>query len=142
MPESVYDVARTLAPSFITGTTRRESGNYPGRMIKQNTYLFARNKKNSDGTVTLGRLPAGLAPKLKPHHATDPYAGMVRFDNPSGGHSKYLTFRVMTEDSTGWIRPSQPGKFPLKQSVDAYRALADTAFKAALQKDVDALLGG
>ncbi|MCK7579806.1 MAG: hypothetical protein MZV65_31705 [Chromatiales bacterium] len=69
-------------------------------------------------------------------------AGMVRFDNPGEKHSQYLTFRVMSEDSQGWIRPAQPGKFPAKAAVDTYRPLAEQAFKAALQKDVDAILGG
>lgn len=46
-----------------------------------------------------GRLPAGLAPKLKPHHSTDIFAGMVRVekDYQNATQSTYMTFRVISD---------------------------------------------
>lgn len=55
-----------------------------------------------------GRLAAGTAPKLREHHATDIYAGMVRnaagYSQTLQGH--YTTFRVIsTMEPTGWQHP-------------------------------------
>ena len=42
------------------------------------------------------------------------FAGMVKFQvkdaKGKGKDTQYMTFRVMTEDSPGWIVPAQPGK--------------------------------
>ncbi len=42
--------------------------------------------------------------------------GMVRMETSSGKQtsSKFLTFRVMTENSPGWIVPPKPGRFIVK----------------------------
>lgn len=78
------------------------------------------------------RLGVGHASKLMEHHKTDPFAGMVRFDHPSGGHSSFLTFRVMSERSTGWIRGAMPGYWAARaasQMVEkAGRAIVQEAF--------------
>jgi len=98
MPKHVYDQAKKLVKSSITGKTTRLSAT--GETVPQSVYKWG------------GRLPAGLTPKMKPHHTTDIHAGMVRF-NTSTGKSKssaYLTFRVMREDQTGkWIVRAKPG---------------------------------
>lgn len=64
------------------------------------------------------RLESGLAPKMKPHHATDIYAGMLRFDTSTGKKksSAYLTFRVMSETQTNkWIVAAKPGQYIARQ---------------------------
>ncbi len=50
---------------------------------------------------------------LKPSHKTDPLGGMTRFDTGNGKQrsSAFLTFRVMTEDSLGWIIKAKPGLY-------------------------------
>ena len=133
MPPEVYAVAKHLMPSRVTGMGQRESGNYPGRMIPQARYKWGGRLTRQDIARAAPGLPAKLAKRFE---------GMVRFDNPGGRHSSYLTFRVMSENSSGWIRPAQPGKYPAKHAVDTYRAVAEKAFAAALQQDVNALLGG
>lgn len=46
-------------------------------------------------TVWGGRMDAGMAPKLKEHHAVDPLAGMVRLGSTySGGKTKFSGFRT------------------------------------------------
>jgi len=132
MTQDQHALARQLAPSHVTGLTRRPSANFPGQTVPQNTYKWG------------GRLPAGLAPKLRPAHATDPLAGMVKFQSNRGGNrdTGYLTFRVMGEWSPGWLRPAQPGKFPARTALQDISGLAQTAFAAALQRDIAAIVGG
>jgi hypothetical protein len=52
------------------------------------------------------RLGPGLSPKLKPHHATDPLAGLVRF------HKQYSRTAGRKQPSTfrNWRRMSEGGK--------------------------------
>jgi len=59
-------------------------------------------------TVYGGRLQAGMAPKLKEHHKTDIYAGMIRERKTyeKATQSQYYTFRTISTNVTeGWIRP-------------------------------------
>lgn len=119
MPKKVYAMAKGLSASFVLppGSKKaatRLSGS--GHVVAQHSYEWGE------------RLPAGLAPKVKEHHATDPYAGMVRFQTSTGKgkSSAYLTFRVMTEWSSGWVVPAKPGlklaekvAGELQQSLDA-----------------------
>lgn len=103
MPADVYARAHSLSASLVLppGTKKpatRLSGS--GHLVAQQSYSWG------------DRLPAGLAPKLQSHHKTDPYAGMVRFNTAAAGaprKSAYLTFRVMTEWSSGWIVPAKEG---------------------------------
>jgi hypothetical protein len=53
------------------------------------------------------RLPAGLAPKLREHHKTDIYAGMIRERKTYGQttSSQFMTFRtISTSTGEGWMR--------------------------------------
>lgn len=123
MPPAIYAAAKPLAASKITGQTLRLSGqisaNNLGRWSKLAANRLARGAGAGGSSYLIpqakyswgGRLPAGLATKLKDHHVTDPYAGMVRFDTSTGksNRSQYLTFRVMGEWSSGWIVPAKPG---------------------------------
>lgn len=125
------------APSRVTGVGQRPSGNFPGVMVPNLEYKFG-------GRLTKKYLQqAGLAPQR-----VQRLQGMVRFDKPlgsaggGGGHSQYLTFRVMMEGASGWVRPPQPGRFPMKTALDKYRGAADQIFQAAVQQDVASLLGG
>ncbi len=55
-----------------------------------------------------GRLPEGLAPKLKPHHTTDIYAGMVRVEKTyeKATQSTYMTFRAISDGAPEkWMHP-------------------------------------
>lgn len=111
MPPDVYAQAKGLGKSSVTGKTKRLSAT--GASVPQNVYKWG------------GRLPAGLTPKLKPHHATDIHAGMVRF-NTSTGKSKsssYLTFRVMHEGQAGkWIRRAKPGEHLARKLADSAKS--------------------
>lgn len=100
MPQAIYALASRLESSLVTGH-RIDSGG-----VRRAAYLWPK-----DVGEKKGRLPAGLAPKLQPHHKTDPFSGMRRFDTSVGKNhsSQYLTLRVMHQDSSGWIVPAKPG---------------------------------
>lgn len=133
--DKVYQLLKDMQPSSVKSVYQRESGNYPGRMIAARKYKWGDRLGHVQRYAGIDNVTASRM------------AGMVKFQSNLAGiggnkHTKYLTFRVMSENSTGWIRPAQPGKFPAKQAVESYRAIAEKAFKMALQKDVDAILGG
>ena len=133
MPADIYDVASDLTPSRITGGGMRPSGTGAFDIGTKSPAMVPTRKY-----VWGGRAPAGLAPKLKTHHKTDPYAGMVKMDTSSGGQrsSAYLTFRVMSEASSGWIRPAQPGLHIAKAVAESMQRTAEKAFAAAVSQDI------
>lgn len=143
MPPHVYDLAKKMQQSFVVGQGLRPTGaGYSGGQFLSNPktkgpYLVTAN------TYKWGdRLPAGLAPKLKPHHTTDIYAGMVRMaaNTPKAKSSAYLTFRIMREDqSNKWIIPAKEGLFLAREIEKKIKAVAETAFQQALSLDMAGL---
>jgi hypothetical protein len=134
MPANIYAAARTLSASQITGHGTRLSGTgafdvktkKPAR-VRARRYLWG------------GRLPEGMAPKLRSNHATDPYAGMVRFKTDSAsGHrySQFISFRTMVEGSPNWIVPAKPGLWLARHVADSLQRTAGTDFGTAIQQDI------
>jgi hypothetical protein len=117
MPKPVAYIAKLLTPSRVTGMGTRVSAT--GATVAQRTYSWG------------GRLKAGSVPGMLRKHA-----GMVRFDvgNKGAPRSSYMTFRVMSETSSGWIIPAQPGQNIVKGVVDKLRPLAEKSFAAALTR--------
>lgn len=72
--------------------------------------------------------------------------GMVKMQNRigqgGGKHSQYLTFRVMSEGSSGWVARAVPGYFPARATAEHLQPLAEQAFRAAVKQDVIKHLGG
>lgn len=80
-----------------------------------------------------GRLPAGLAPKLREHHKTDIYAGMVRQGKvyEKATQSQYHTFRtISTRNPIGWIRPATQGLNLADKVGEFLSEIAPAAFAA------------
>lgn len=132
MPDSVYDLARQLSPSRVTGTGRRLSGT--GAMdIKTRKAITVPQRKYVWGESL-------QAPITMPKHGVAPnrFTGMYRFETSSGKakSSTYLTFRVMVEGSPGWIIPAQPGLNLVKGVVDRLQPLAEKAFGEAVKRDL------
>lgn len=130
MPHAINEIATQMERSMVTGH-RIDSGG-----VRRATYLWPKSRLSNNGTgieaggqryLQLGRLPAGLAPKLQPHHVSDPYAGMRRFETSTGksSSSKYLTFRVMHQDSRGWIIPAKPGMHIAQGVADQMQSKAE-----------------
>jgi hypothetical protein len=68
------------------------------------------------------RLPPGVhSGKLKPHHVTDPLAGLYRMRHATGGKSWYTTFRTASDAGQPWmtkgIRPRRFIKRTLEQHL-------------------------
>lgn len=126
MPADIYGAAKPLAPSFVTGHKMQHNGlpaGAGGKTVKRLAYKWG------------GRLPAGLAPKLKAEHHSDPYANMVRFNTstPGGGKSSaYLTFRTMGEWSSGWIVPAKPGLYLARGVADGLQTVLNAMISAAV----------
>jgi len=125
MPPSVYAVAKKLHPSYVLplGSMKPPQRlSASGHMVKQDSYRWS------------GRLPAGLMPKLKDHHKTDIYDSMVRFDTstPKAKSSAYMTFRVMSDKSSGWIVPAKPGLYLAKNVANQLQPLLETAIGGAV----------
>ena len=129
MPPAVYSAAKELKASQITAHGTRPTQNpaiayqAPGTTVRTRKYLWG------------GRLEAGLAPKLQTRHKTDPFAGMVRFKEATGG-STYLTFRTMSDKSNGWIIPAKPGMYIAQKVADSLQRTAQDAFGSAVQEDI------
>ena len=133
MSQSAYDAAKQLAPSRIIGRTRRPSGagaysvkTHKPYMVPSRVYAWGDRMSQQD------LLSAGASPR-----EASRMAGMVRFQGPRGRHGQYLTFRVMSEDSTGWVVPAQEGKHPAQTVADQIRPLAERAFSEAVRADVE-----
>lgn len=120
MPKEVRPEAKALAPSRVTGMGTRISAT--GATVAQAKYAWG------------GRLKAGAVPQMLRKHV-----GMVRFDvsTKKAPRSNYLTFRVMSETSSGWILPPQPGQNIVKGVVDRLRPIAEAAFAKALMADAE-----
>jgi hypothetical protein len=82
-----------------------------------------------------GRLPEGLAPKLKPHHKTDIYAGMIkeRKTYEKSRQSQYMTFRMISTGSPGWRRKKTVGKFFAAQVSQYVQKIAPQTFAALVE---------
>lgn len=132
MPEHVYKAARKLEPSSVTGMTQRLSGT--GAMdIKTRQYLTVPQRTYKWG----GRLPPGMMGP-NPKGKVDRFAGMVRFQEPGKKpqYSQYLTFRVMTENSRGWIIPAKPGLKIVKGVIDDMQPVAEEIFREAVKRSI------
>lgn len=132
MPDSVYELARQLTPSRVVGMGRRLSGTGAMDIRTRNPITVAQRKY-----VWGGSLPA---PVTMPKRGAAPnrYVGMYRFDTSSGAQksSAYITFRVMSEKSHGWVIPAKPGLQIVKGVTDRLQPLAEKAFGEAVKRDL------
>lgn len=72
-------------------------------------------------------------PKLKPHHKTDIYSGMVRavqVDRRGREQNTFTTFRtISTDNPEGWIRPATEGLHLAAQVSEYVARIAPMAFE-------------
>lgn len=127
MSVETYSTVRRLKKSAIVGGGMRMSGTGAWDVKTRSPAMVARRKY-----LWGDRAPAGLVPKLKTEHKTDPTAGMVRFKNSSGG-SMHMTFRVMTEKSNGWIIQPREGLWIARAVATSLQKTAELEFAAAVE---------
>jgi hypothetical protein len=96
MSEAVYAIARQLQVSRVTGMGSRISAT--GHQVAQASYAWG------------GRLADWHGQGISAQERSR-MAGMARFDTSTGksNSSAFLTFRVMSENSNGWLIPAKPG---------------------------------
>lgn len=128
MPTHVQQAAKNLTASTITGMGLRRAGEITSARFgmgllplgekRQRRNPFASDTGTRKAAMVTkfqyswgGKLAAGsMGPNAK--GKSDRFAGMVKMDQstPNAPRSGYLTFRVMSEKSRGWIYPAQPGQ--------------------------------
>jgi len=110
MPSDVYKQAMAMAKSKVTLLSFRKNQigvrGFTGARTGQLLQVRSRQYQWGD------RLNGANVPSR--------FRGMVRFDTSTANKkdSTYLTFRVMTENSPGWIVPAKPGRFIVKGVAD------------------------
>lgn len=126
MPETVWRAAQKLKRSAIVGSYPEVSAT--GHNVHRNVYDWG-------GSLT-GKALAALGLSYKEQNR---YQGMYKFGEQ--GHSSYVTFRVLSEKSRGWVIPARPGLFPAKTAAEeAYRD-GKSALSGALLEDLLRLSG-
>lgn len=134
MPEEVYNQAKTLRHSAIKGTFKEGSvrdaqsfeeaemlrANNPHR-VKRNIYAWG--EKLGGGGIYEGMYRFQKNPTInRMNFDLGKFAGLT---NPTGNtinNSHYMTFRVMVEDSGGWMHPGIKPMNILKETVDQIEA--------------------
>ncbi|HET7675840.1 MAG TPA: hypothetical protein VFL54_09990 [Gammaproteobacteria bacterium] len=138
MPEPVHEMWRGMRASRVTGV-RHEPNQLGVHHPRSKTPLLVTRRKYSWGDrMSAAQLRSAGVRGRQLRHMT----GMVHFKDPvSGGHGQYLTFRVMTEDSKGWITQGTPAYHPAKSTAEQLQPLAEKAFAEAVKRDVQRYLG-
>jgi hypothetical protein len=152
LPPSVYKWWSSQTASHITGHGWRKSGtgavafqNRTTGSFRQQTghVLDVRSRTYSWGTK-LGK--SDLDGLGVTGAAAKRLSGMVMFRRPgktgNAAHTQFITFRVMTENSKGWIAPAREGMWPARTVADTLRPVAEKSFAEAAAEDIQKLLGG
>jgi len=125
MPQKVYAMAASMKKSRVTGHYMEPSATQAGVLVQRNSYKWGGRLKAADLAA------AGASFKEQ-----NRFSGMVRFGNT--GHGSYMTFRVISEKSKGWIIPARPGLWPARTAAeqawqDGKGALADALLEDLLR---------
>ena len=121
---TVPQAARSMSLSTITGHGRRLSGTGAWSLktkapatVRQRTYAWG-DRLSGDGVAKNQQ-------------------GMVRMNTATGAGKKssaYLTFRVMSEKSKGWIIPAQPGQHIAKGVSEEMQPFAEKVIAEAVRR--------
>lgn len=154
MPAHVYAAAKSLTASSIVGQGERRSGELTSSafgigMVPMSEKRQRRNPFLKSTTthkdVMVNKNVYNWGSKLvagsmgpNPRGKTDRFAGMVRFNTSTAGapRSTYLTFRIMSEKSNGWIIPAQPGQYIVRTVVTAMQPLAEHVIQEAFKRSL------
>lgn len=128
MPSRVYAMAQALRRSSITGHRMEPSVTRPGQQVERNVYSWGDH-------LTVAQLRAAGASFREQNR----YAGMYKFGEP--GHSSYVTFRVMSSKSPGWILPARPGIWAARTAAQVALQDGESLLKEALWEDLNRMAG-
>ncbi len=108
-----------------------------GRRVYRRARKLSATTTEPGGHTKWGdRLQAGTAPKLKEHHKTDIFAGMVRQEKTyaKATQSQYTTFRAVSDksDDASWLHPGIEGQHLFEEVAGEIGGIATRLFAAAL----------
>lgn len=150
MPMEVYQRARQMAKSSITGHGKRPSGEvtalHPRHGMRPSAKQtpFASDPRNRRAyEVTRRHYQWGDRMSKSDLRGMDKntkrrFQGLYRFEASSGSESrsKYMTFRTMMEGSKGWVVPAKPGLYIARGIAERLRPAAEEIFSEALRLDL------
>lgn len=148
----LYDMAKALEQSMVTGKGIRAAGEIthlsPSTGMKpsdkQTPYLSSTATKQAQ-MVPSKSYKWGGSLNSKGMKAAEISAenrkwaqNMYRFTASSGKgkRSTYLSFRMMMEGSTGWVKPAEPGQNIARDTQQQMAPKATQAFQAAIAKQL------
>lgn len=122
---SAYSMAKVLTASKIVGHTRRLSG----------TGAWS-TKTQQPATVRQRKYTWGDRLDAKDEEVPRNLKGLVRMDTSTKNQNRstYLTFRVMSEKSRGWIIPAQPGQHIAQKVAEDMQPVAEKIFSEAVKR--------
>lgn len=142
----LYGAAKALEASIISGQGQRASGEVThlspkagmSKSAKQSPFL---SNPKTKGENMVNQNSYAWGQKLSKADAGDHKwaQGMYRFNTstPGGSNSSsYLSFKIMMEDSSGWVVPAQPGQHLARKVTTAMQPKAQAAFAAAIKKQL------
>ena len=139
LPRSVYQFMLQQRPSHVTAVSERESGQLASNRLTHQQERVARfhyqwgYRLKKQDVAALG-VTGGQARRL---------AGLVHFTHPTNAHhGQYMTFRTISQRSTGWIRPPQPGFHVAQVVADQMRPLVQEFIPRAFARDIQSVING
>lgn len=137
MPQSIYHMARKLPASRQLTGRKVPNPAAGGRDAIRYTYHWG-------GKLTPGDMAAVGVGTLnkRPHWKSSPYAGMVRFPaHENTGQHTYRTFRVMHEDSKGWLHPGTPPKNLAQKTATEIQPAVVRLIEMGFNADMQNIMG-
>jgi len=133
MPKSIHEMAKNLSISRQTGASLRTNP-ATGRPVIRHTYQWGGRLKAQDLSA------AGLSGlNKKTNWKSSPYANMVKMGGE--GQTTYMTFRIMHEDSKGWIHPGTPPRKIAEKTWNEMKPVVQIVIGDAAEKDFRMLMG-
>jgi hypothetical protein len=137
MPQRVYQMAKELTRMRIKGR-RSELAVTPAigprQMITRLKYSKWTHEGQSKGLTTHQLEEAGMA-----YSDIRKYTGLYKFG--SRGQSHYITFRVLSQKSRGWIIPARPGIWAAKAAKEEADRDLGADLQDALVQDILEMAG-
>lgn len=126
MPSKVHQIAQKLSRSRVTGKYAEVSGT--GHMVNRHTYKWGDKLTNAQIVAAGGTFKD-----------QNRFQGMYKFGNEH--HTSYITFRVMSEKSAGWVVPARPGLWPARTAAESAIKEGSPLLAEAILDDIKRLAG-
>lgn len=126
MPARIQAMAQALSRSKVKGHKQELSGT--GHMVTRNTYAWG-------DRLTVAQIQAAGGSFREQNR----FQGMYKFGNAR--HTSYVTFRVMSQKSPGWVVPARPGIWAARSAAEVARKDGEGLLNEALLDDLLRIAG-